>query len=211
MTADVYAYDKEIVPLNDVPIVSGATAWDDTASGQVFILVINEALYYGTKLDHSLIKPNQIRAYGVPFWDNPYDKERGLTIEVDDTVNIQMNTMGTKIQFETRSPKNKELRKCPKLNLTGKNEWNPSSVSLGSADSTREKYKNQDLNKQLIATIPRTISKTTRFDDALEDIPTRQTYSSTDRHSKISAEVLADRFRIGIDRSNATIKATLQR
>ena len=49
-------------------------------------------------------------------------------------MNIQMNTMGTKIQFETRSPTNKELRECPKLNLTGKNEWNPSSVSLGSAD-----------------------------------------------------------------------------
>ena len=71
--------------------------------------MINEALYYGTKLDHSLINPNQIRAYGVPFWDNPYDKERGLTIEVDDTVNIQMNTMGKNIQFETRYPTNKEL------------------------------------------------------------------------------------------------------
>ena len=72
--------------------------------------MINEAIYYGTKLYHSLINPNQIRAYGVPFWYNPYDKERGPTIEVDDTVNIQMNTMGTKIMFETRSSTNKELR-----------------------------------------------------------------------------------------------------
>ena len=84
--------------------------------------MINEALYYGTKLDHFLINTNQIRAYGVPFWDNPYDKERGLTIDVGDTVNIHMNTMGAKIHFETRSTTNKELRECPKLNLTGKNE-----------------------------------------------------------------------------------------
>ena len=55
-------------------------------------------------------------------------------------------------------------------------------------------------------TISRTIAKTTRFDDALEDIPTRQTYSSTDRHSKISSEVLADRFGIGTNRANATLK-----
>ena len=72
--------------------------------------MINEALYYGTKLYHSLINPNQIRAYGVPFWYKPYEKERGLIIEVYDTVNIQMNTMGTKIQFETRSTIKKELR-----------------------------------------------------------------------------------------------------
>ena len=98
--ADVYAYDKDIAPLNDVPIVSGETAWDDTSSGQTYIIVINEALYYGTKLYHSLIKPKQIRAYVIPFWENPYDNERGLTIDGDDTVNIQMNAMGTKIQFE---------------------------------------------------------------------------------------------------------------
>ena len=45
----------------------------------------------------------------------------------------------------------------------------------------------------------------------MEDIPTSKTYSSTDRHSKISAEVLADRFGIRIDRANATLKATVQR
>ena len=100
--------------------------------------MINEALYYETKLYQSLINPNQIRSYGVPFWDNPYDKERGLIIKVDDTENIQMNTLGKKIQFETRYPPHKELRECPKLNLIGKNEWNPSSVSLGFSDSTRD-------------------------------------------------------------------------
>ena len=61
-TADVYAYDKSIKPIENVPIVSGATAWDDPISGQTYIIVINEALYYGTMLDHSLINPNQVRA-----------------------------------------------------------------------------------------------------------------------------------------------------
>ena len=140
------------------------------------------------------------------FWDNPYDKERGPTIEVDNTMNIQMNAMGIKIQFETRSPTNKEFREFPKLNLTGKIEWNPSSVSLRYADSTWDQIQEPGFKEQLLATIPRTIDKTTRFDDALEDIPTRQTYSSTDRHSNISAEVLADRFGIGRDRVNATLK-----
>ena len=58
--ADVYAYDKEISPLNNVPIVSGATSWNDLVTGQTYIIIINEALYYGTKSDHFLINPNQI-------------------------------------------------------------------------------------------------------------------------------------------------------
>ena len=56
--ADVYAYDKEVAPFDNVPIVSGATAWDGIVTGQTYIIIINEALYYGTKLDHLLINPN---------------------------------------------------------------------------------------------------------------------------------------------------------
>ena len=68
-TADVYAYMEDITPIVGVPIVSGATAWDDPVTGQTFILVINEGLYYGNKMNHSLINPNQIRDYGIPVWD----------------------------------------------------------------------------------------------------------------------------------------------
>ena len=37
-TADVNAYEKEIAPLNNVPMVSVETAWDDLASGQTYII-----------------------------------------------------------------------------------------------------------------------------------------------------------------------------
>ena len=72
-TADVYPNDKSYQPVENVPIVTGATAYDDPVSGATFILVINEGLFYGSKLDHSLINPHQIRANGIGFWDNPYD------------------------------------------------------------------------------------------------------------------------------------------
>lgn len=38
---------------------------------RTFILVFHESLYYGERLDHSLINPNQLRAYGISFWDKP--------------------------------------------------------------------------------------------------------------------------------------------
>jgi hypothetical protein len=59
-TADVYPYDESYQPMTNVPIVSGATVVD-LEDGSSFILILNESLYYGTKLDHSLINPNQLR------------------------------------------------------------------------------------------------------------------------------------------------------
>ena len=44
-TADVYAYDSSIKPVKNVPIVTGATAYDDAQSGDTFILVFHESLF----------------------------------------------------------------------------------------------------------------------------------------------------------------------
>ena len=71
-TVDVYAYDKSIKPLQNVPVVTGATTWIHPNTGQPYLLIFNEALYYGTKLDHSLINPNQIRSFGIDLWDMPF-------------------------------------------------------------------------------------------------------------------------------------------
>ena len=44
-TADVYAHDKGFATLNNVNIVSGATALDYLVIGQTYIIIINEVLY----------------------------------------------------------------------------------------------------------------------------------------------------------------------
>lgn len=80
-TADVYPYDSSIAPVLNVPIVTGATAWKDHYSQHTYILLFHESQYYGSKLDHSLINPNQVRHAGIPLWDNPYDPSHDLTIE----------------------------------------------------------------------------------------------------------------------------------
>ena len=107
-TADVFPYDKSYKPLLNVPIVNAVTAWKDPRSGETFILVINEELYYGTILEHSLINPNQIRHYGIGYWDNPYDEQRPLGIEVYDDLVIPMEFEGTKLQFNSYAPTDDE-------------------------------------------------------------------------------------------------------
>ena len=151
-----------------------------------------------------------MRAYGIEFWDNPYDKERGLNIKVDDQRTIEMGTRGTKVFFNTRSPTENELQTCHRIQLTSKQEWNPSRVRMSQTDSVTTNTVPDGIKERLITNIPR-ISEVQRADGILEDLPTRQTYTSVERHAKISAEVLADRFAIGTERAKRTLDATLQR
>ena len=58
-SADVYPYANSYESVKDIPIVSGTTSYTD-AQGTTYILIIHEALYYGNKLDHSLINLNQV-------------------------------------------------------------------------------------------------------------------------------------------------------
>ena len=241
---DVYPYDTNMAPMTDVPIVTGATAYDDPITGQTFILIINEALYYGSKLDHSLFNPNQIRFYGIDYWDNPFDQQRKISIgPINSTgVVIPLQVAGTKIQFESRAPTAHELQTCLHIPLTSKNDWDPSSVVLSATRSqiqpsqgTEPPYSNSHSNLNLnqidslefnfplnakeimmenatrIAKISSRLSKISSYDENFEDLPTRQSYTSNDRHSKITAELIADRFAIGLQTARATMKATLMK
>jgi hypothetical protein len=102
-TADVYPYDDSYAPMTNVPIVSGATAYDHD-DGNTYILVFHESLYYGTRLKHSLINPNQLHHHGVAFWDNPYDPNHDLCIDTIDAPPIPLKYSGTKLTFTTKVP-----------------------------------------------------------------------------------------------------------
>ncbi len=129
-TADVYAYDTSIRPTKNAPIVLGATAYDNPDSRKTFILVFNESLYYGDCLDHTLINPNQVCAFGIPFWDNPYDTARSLSIDVDADLTVPLRAHGTKLMFRTRVPTQEELSMCEHIQMTSPHPWNPTEVSL---------------------------------------------------------------------------------
>jgi hypothetical protein len=132
-TADVYVYDKSYEPHEGIPIVAAGTAYDDPTTGTTYILVFNKALYDAIKIDHSLINPNQVRSYRIGFWDNPFDHERGSRINVNEELQIPMQSRGTKIQFTTRTPTTRKLQECPHVVMTSPTSWNPQEVSLSSA------------------------------------------------------------------------------
>jgi hypothetical protein len=138
--ADVYGYKGD--EHDAIHIVSGVTAYDHPQHGTI-LLTIHQALWYGTKMDHSLINPNQLRSYGVPVWDNPFDPTRDIHIEATDSVYIPLQQMGTKTLFNSRSPSNDELQDPAllRVELTSKRSWDPrdmqvSQISHHSADTT---------------------------------------------------------------------------
>lgn len=247
-SAEVYAYDKRYDPVV-IPIGSGATAYDCPKLRRTILLIINEGLCYGTKMDHSLWNPNQLRHYGVTVQDNPYSSEPlGITA---DGYFFPMECKGTKIQFPTRCPTAHELATCERVTLTSYDEWNPSEVVLGEvgtapsdqpvavesdygdepsdvpfhvySDPTSDEALLHEISSSLTPSRESIISKVNlpydrysfigavNLEQPSEDfIPARRSYVSHERHSKVSAETLSERFLIGLPRARATLKATTQ-
>ena len=130
-TANVYLYNDSYAPIENVPIVSGATAVDHP-NGNTYILVFHEALYYGKKMRHSLINPNQVRHSGLDFYDNP------------DGLNLPLRYKGTKCMFSSRVSTHAELSSCVHYKMTSRDEWDPESLDL----SNIRKLSQSKLRKQ---------------------------------------------------------------
>ena len=64
---EVSLYRNEYDAITDVPVVRGATLWTDQHTNEEYILIFNEALWMGDTLSHSLINPNQLRAFVIQF------------------------------------------------------------------------------------------------------------------------------------------------
>lgn len=96
---EVRGFYDDFAPVTDIPIATVATAWCDGLGGPTYILIFNESLYFGSSMGHSLINPNQIRAYGVRVHDNPYeqDPDRAVGIELYDDVRLPFLTEGSTV------------------------------------------------------------------------------------------------------------------
>ena len=71
---DVSPYTDAYEAIKSVPIVQATTAYENPETGETTILVFNEAIWMGEQLKHTLINPNQLRAFGVTVQDNPFSE-----------------------------------------------------------------------------------------------------------------------------------------
>ena len=125
---DVSGFHSDFESIKDVPIATVATAFQ-AESGTIYILIVNEALYFGPSMGHSLINPNQIRHHRIVVCNNPFDSVARLGIDHVDTF-VPFTTSGVAIFFDTFVPSDEELSECKQIELTSSTEWNPKTVMM---------------------------------------------------------------------------------
>ena len=92
----------------------------------------------GDKMDHTLINPNQLRAYGLTVQDNPFsDSPIFIATEGHEFV-LPLSSKGTILGVNTRTPTNAELQSCPHVPLSSEHEWDPQNVCFPKASRTVE-------------------------------------------------------------------------
>jgi hypothetical protein len=63
---NVFPFSENSAAVQDVPIASVCTVlWENPKTGELWMLVLDEALYFGQQLEESLLCPNQMRAARV--------------------------------------------------------------------------------------------------------------------------------------------------
>ena len=92
------------------------------------ILIVNQALYFGASLDHSLINPNQIRYFRITVSDNPYDSGRYFGIDHDNQF-ITFKTEGSTVFLNYFVPADADINTWPHMVLTDREiDWDPHEV-----------------------------------------------------------------------------------
>jgi hypothetical protein len=122
--------DQEYQSMKGVPIVSAAKAWTDEETGETIILYFNQVLWYGDKLNHSLINPNQLRHRGIPVCDDITDRNRRFGIDLYGELFIPFEMKGTTIYFDFRVPTKWEAQNCRIIVVTDDSSWDPAHVTI---------------------------------------------------------------------------------
>ena len=152
--------------------------WDDPKTGHPIMLIMNETLYFGDKLPHSLINPNQLRANGLKVEDCPkqFDRTSSHSIFVpDEDLTIPLQLSGVISRFHTYKPSKSDLNDpdIPRTHLTSDIEWDPNSPSFAQTEGRVQTVSSLRTTKVTAAdvnhSIHRRISAARVFRDATND------------------------------------------
>lgn len=137
-TVSVTPFSEEYSAIKDVPVASVATAYDDPKTGQVYILVFHEALYFGERMNHTLLCPNQLRDHDIIVDDTPrqYDPASTHSIYVSERdLRIPLSLTGIISGFNSRQPTMAELANFElHVEMSSDLEWDPHSITFASAE-----------------------------------------------------------------------------
>ena len=109
-------------------LVKAVVAYDDI-EGNTTLLIFDQ-VFQDETINHHLILPNQLRAFGITVEDTPkrYIQSSRHTIIVDEgdstALTIPLQTRGYISGFRVRKPSPEELEGCPYVIMTA-SRWDP--------------------------------------------------------------------------------------
>jgi hypothetical protein len=141
-TVSVYPFSDDLPAMEKVPIASTLTIWESTTNGEVWGLVLHEALYFGDRLKGSLLCPNQIRAAGNQVHDVPvqFDAKSRHSIVVPGKLELPMALHGVISHLATRKPTQDEISRYQEgllqsVELTANMPWEPYSTKFAETEA----------------------------------------------------------------------------
>jgi len=231
----VSAFSKEHNILQDIPIVTAATAYDDPTSGTTYILILGQAIWMGDKVEATLLCPNQLRYNGIVVDDIPTHlapSHQPSTHSIhcaDDDLTLPLSLQGIISYFDTRTPTTEELDTCKWIIITNENDWDPHSPSFQEREANAKEIHNMNeyrphgryiyscnkhqQNNSFKATIHKSdlnqISEA--FDDGRFASLQISSTSTSSRNHHTAAQMLAHKWCIGLETAKNTLKVTTQK
>jgi hypothetical protein len=104
-------------------------------TGENLMLVLNQCVYFRTRLKHSLICRNQLRAHGVVVDDIPRQFEpKSQHAIIHHGLTIPLDMSGVVSYFETRAPKPWKIDSLKQIVLTSDTDWESFSETVPSSE-----------------------------------------------------------------------------
>ena len=106
---DVVPYTDVYKTIKAVPIFKATTAYGNPETGETTILILNKEIWMGETMDHTLMNPYQLRAYGMTFQDNTFAESPIFIATEDHDFMLLLFSKGTTPGFTTRTTTDKDL------------------------------------------------------------------------------------------------------
>lgn len=229
----VAPYHPNYATMQNIPIIQAGTAYDDPNTGETIILVINQGLYFGDSLPNSLINPNQMRANGLEVDDVPKHLLRDPSQSMhsiyipDHDIRLPLAMCGVISYLPICKPTIQEMESCKWVNLTTEAEWDPHSREF--EENEKQAHENEQIvtdpidwniyaiqslpfvqNVMVLEALPASLMSVNELlPQAIRSVVI-QNVKSTQHRMKVSQEDLSFKWKIGLETSARTLKATTQ-
>ena len=138
---NVFPFSEDLPAVQEAPITTILMIWESPKTGELWMLVIHEVLYFGDRLKESLLCPNQLRAAGILVQEAPTQFDSVLThsITVPGKLELPLELHGVISHLRTCKPMTAEVERYQaglfqSVELTKDVPWEPYSPKFAETE-----------------------------------------------------------------------------